>query len=335
MMRKILIGEIDESDNFLDKEEINNVFKKENIDNLSFEGGDILVKTSYMGFIDTFYLACKNKKAIALYPHDFFNLFLQNLSLHINLNPEKYRELFTISEPLGLGKTTLLASALDEYSFDDFIQKISDQLKKLIKFDISIDLTTTTFHSNVFYNTCLMDMGKEFYEYVMLNSASNPNFSEDRIPCFNVYGEVEDWQKVIDKITYLGKLFHLEDYSEYFVRTLKIIKDCDYEKDKLKWDNFFYYDTNEKVFSGNINFFFLYDSRKRMLNNTVVYECESIRIGLWMKKENYIEQIVRVPFEQQFITKRIKKEIISGFCGVNYDYNKHEYRVCNAYGIKK
>lgn len=205
-----------------------------------------LIQTSNKGFHDSLYMAYAQHLTFGLRPDHVWIMIMQSLSKHVELNAEKFRHLFTESK-----KKEKLTVEIEHNQFIQFIDSMAKQLGSKIKFDPVLDFTTSTPITIAVSKVSLMSMCKSFFDYACS--------TECGVPDINVYGTVEDWNKIIEKLSVLGQLFDLKDWTNTLIQVVTKIRDCD-ANDKEFWSEIYKYNggSGGPFVSGWIMAFYLY-----------------------------------------------------------------------------
>lgn len=276
-------------------------------------------ETSTKGFVDAFEIAYKTSSPLELRPDMFFIVIMQSLSKHIEKNVEKYRNLFTDSK-----EKQLLFKEVELDDYQAFIDSIGEQLREKIKFDPSVKFSTSTQISTTVNDVTLMNVCKEYYNYMMLTNCVEISAPKEGITEFHVYGTIDDWNQLINKVNYIGTTFELRFWTDYVTKVLTYIRDCNYN-DKAFWDNAYKYKGSA---TGWFLAFFLYTKDGKLTSWK--------RIGDYFGG-SYPDQITTTPFVYIRLAEKKDMELLSGLCGVYKDNVTGAISPCIgwAYGTKK
>lgn len=121
---------------------------------------------------------------------DLWIVIAQGIAEHIHKNADKLRKKFVDHD----GKKKLVVEAL---TYEDCVEKIHLAIKNEIKNPdfaslMACDFSTSDITSKTAASVCLMASMKHFFEYKIILCCGIPNIILD--------GELEDWQKLIDKV---------------------------------------------------------------------------------------------------------------------------------------
>lgn len=179
-------------------------------------------------FVQMIHCAFAEHYKISLIPDSIWPVIAQNFSLHINENSEKYRYVFVNHE--GKKKISIIRNGFvkefekNDWSsvFPEFAEKITDIIGKKNSTLVLEHFSTTGRSDFMSYQVVLMDMVKEYFEYIVHTRCG--------IPEFNIKGSVDDWNKMRIKIQRFRE-FDLDDWVnnlEYFIdNMIKIVNGDD------------------------------------------------------------------------------------------------------------
>ncbi len=149
-------------------------------------------------------LAYSNHHGIALSPDVIYNIVLQGISIHVNRQPEKYRDLL-VSFDSGKQEITCVNDALVRGAWDNnwgacivaLMREVvarapQDSILKLAD-PMGVSFSTTTAEVEaVAHAAALMDVTSAFYTYVVRTRCG--------IPFVDVLGQREDWELLATKL---------------------------------------------------------------------------------------------------------------------------------------
>lgn len=148
--------------------------------------------------------AWSQHRPVALSPDVIWMLICQQLSHHINQNPEKYKSLFVSHE----GKKEIcIQSSTDLYSedvdwagiIDGFASTLSLNTTEGVTNSLIANFSTTGVNERLASEITLMDVAKPFFEYKVFYVACG-------IPYITITGTPEDWKSIIEKARILESI---------------------------------------------------------------------------------------------------------------------------------
>ncbi|CAF4262331.1 unnamed protein product [Rotaria sp. Silwood2] len=167
-------------------------------------------------FVGTVLIAYSHHYSLELSVEDIWVAIAQGVSIHLNENAEKYRQLFVSHE----GKKKLIVSVDDLLiSTDERASKVNlsipvihwpkavHRMGDLIKANIKVDLATvitqpfsqTTNVQQAVFDACLMDTVKSYFDYDFSILCG--------IPQVTLLGSPDDFQSIIDRLNQLEIFF--------------------------------------------------------------------------------------------------------------------------------
>lgn len=154
---------------------------------------------------------CHN--SVILNPHDIWIMITSELARHVNLNPEKFRSIFTDSDDKK--EIIVMSVSLTEMPMDLLVGKLRDE----VLFDASMLLpkfTTNTKMINEFQLAIFCDMSSPYYNYSMYRCG---------IKSIKLAGIIDDWLLIRTELGNINKTFSKcdESLTEYFTRANDII----------------------------------------------------------------------------------------------------------------
>tara|TARA_Y100000389_G_scaffold186079_1_gene206099 strand:- start:161 stop:1216 length:1056 start_codon:yes stop_codon:yes gene_type:complete len=168
-------------------------------------------------FVLMVHLAFKDHYSLKISPDTIWMVIIQGFSVHINKNPEKYRDRFVNHE----GKIEIsiirdnFSSSVEDNKWTDVFPEFAEKITDIIGSDNSklvLEEFTTTGPSDFMgFQVVLMDLVKEFFDYRC--------YTRCGIPEFDIKGTVEDWQKIKSKCQEFRKfdLGYWIDNLDYFL----------------------------------------------------------------------------------------------------------------------
>jgi hypothetical protein len=192
------------------------------------------------------HVAFAQHKNLEIHPEDIHLLVTHQIGTHVNLNPDKYKNLFTKSNEK---KKLIVDVSIDviankkEFSktMHEFCNKmdLDDGIKECFESDFSESSNNIKLCSKM----SLMDSASKFYDYGMHTKCG--------IPEFHIYGTTEDWNKLKKKIQILDKI-DLGTYKKKLEEFIdEVLKSFTTDNNKF-WVNFYKY-TEKENFSGSVD----------------------------------------------------------------------------------
>lgn len=214
-------------------------------------GIDSLVNYDYHSFFQGMYEAYAQHRPFVLSPDMIWLLISQGFAQHVNNNSEELRKYFVDFN----GKVSLVVrndsinlenpQSPWEHVFPEFSKQISYFAGTDLVNTLTCDFTTTTDVSRVASQITIMEAMKSYFEFIVLTIGCG-------IPEITLEGTPEDWQKVLDKSTYLRK-YKLDWWIDEITPILKeFVKASKGKIDKDFWQSMFKYHTQKKYGAPNI-----------------------------------------------------------------------------------
>ena len=253
--------------------------------------------------------------------------FLLGLSIHINQNAEKYRdvlvdfkgkkEIIVIHNGLVMGNP----NNTWEDVFPVFEQSISTLIKdaNIAKYIVP-DFSTTTPIDKTCAQIALMDITKSYFSYVVMTKCG--------IPVVYIDGVKEDWLSILGSINTLLPMFELDTWAKKLSNIIsEIISVYDGNDNKSFFDNIYKYQSmsgGDRV-SGWITEFFPYIVEtkgwgKNMETSLVKQETRSR--SDFFKTSYFPSSICSVPFVWDYLGQKFDMNFFAGFCGFDESQNE-------------
>ena len=277
-------------------------------------------------FISVMTTAFCQHKSISFKPDVFKILITHGVATHINLDPEKYRNIFVSHEDkqkitirrddFVLGKKNPWHEVIDCFS-DQINKYIGNDIHQLIK----NDFTTTGLNERIASEIVLMDCVKAFFEYTVLTRCG--------FPYIILNGTPDDWNKLLNDFEGLKILnkTHNMGLDNWFDKLTPIMKEiCNTVPQQTSnesfWNSMYNYESGSgsQYISGWLTNFYPYitDSKtlysNPMLNNALQIKPNSIPCGL-----------SKVPFVWDYYGKDYPMILCSGIIGASvYEHESTE-----------
>jgi len=283
--------------------------KKQNVKKVQDDLNEELHVSSVHSIIFAAHVAFCYHKNLEIHPEDIHLLITHQIGKHINLNSEKYRKLFTKNDKK---ENIILDVPIDiiknKKEFIETIYKFCDNmnLNDNIKDLFESDFSTSTENDKLCSKMSLMNTASKYYDYTMCTKCG--------IPEFHIYGTIEDWKKLKNKIQILDVI----DLGEYKKKLENFLDEVilSYTTDNNKfWINYYKF-TEKNDFSGSIDKInghilklFWYDN-----GDNIISSCDNFTKTINAKSFNQDYKIVDIDW--LCLGKIFHYKLISGFMGV-------------------
>jgi hypothetical protein len=267
-------------------------------------------------YIAALHTAFAEHYAFILNPDDIWQLILQGLSIHINQNSEKYRDVlvdFKGKKEIVVRHDGLVQGDQNNTwskVFPVFEESIAGLIKNadLAKYIVP-EFSTTTELDKTCFRISLMDITKSYFSFVVMTKCG--------IPVINIDGIKEDWLQILGNIQALLPLFEMQEWADKLSNIIcKIVSVYDGIEDKKFFDSIYKYQSmsgGDRV-SGWITEFFPYivkneGSGKNGKSELVKHE------GPYFKTACFPSSISSVPFVWEYLGQKFNMNFFAGFCG--------------------
>ena len=261
-----------------------------------------------------FVWAYKNHRPITISPDIFWLLIIQAFSNHVSNCSEKLRHMFVNFK--GKKNLSIIRDDLNFYEltsedwekeiFPEFVQKITKYTGQDITETLTPNFTTTTPVSLAVGQLTIMSTMKHYFKYYC-------EFAGCGFPYITIEGTIEDWNKIIDKLSNLAKY----DFKWFTEKTIPIINkiietkkgniDTQFWKTMIKIkDSEGYYDPG--YVNGWFVSFFPFDKDGERLYDSI------------STKDEPQNEVQRVSFKLKIINKGTYDcDFLAGFVGLTQD----------------
>lgn len=257
-----------------------------------------------------------------LNPDDIWLLILQGLSIHINQNAEKYRDVLVDFK--GKKEIVVRHDGLTQGNPDNtwvevfpfFEQAITSLIKDAnITKHIVPDFSTTTPIDKTCAQITLMDITKSYFSYVVMTKCG--------IPVVYIDGVKEDWLTILGSINTLLPMFELDEWAKKLSNIIcEIISVYDGNDNKEFFNNIYKFKSMSggDIVGGWITDFFPYivETKGRGKNATQ----EFVKAGNNFRTEHFPSSICSAPFLWDYYGQKINMNFFAGFCG--FDESQYE-----------
>jgi len=190
------------------------------------------------GLIVSWHLAFAHHYTVRMSPDDILMNIINQIAIHVSLNPEKYRGIFVDHD--GKKQININSDDVKEKNWGKILKDFCDQIQKSVHEDvfenILADFSTTTPLRNIISQVGLMNTVQEYFEYCVDTACG--------VPKVELEGDLEDWIKLLKKVdSLLSKFDDLDHWRQRLIPTLeKFIETVDPEKEiDIKWWQSFYH----------------------------------------------------------------------------------------------
>lgn len=269
------------------------------------------------GFLSTVHQAYNDHRPLALSPDHFWLTIAQGLAKHINLNAEKLRHKFVDFE----GKKQIIVERNGfkkgspnndwEDCFDEFSEKIQSYIGKKRDLIVS-DFSTTGHIEKAASEVVLMDAVQSYFSYMVKTLCGFPSITLE--------GEVEDWEKLLDKVYYMSEL-GLTWWTDYLIPVIdKVLDSTKGNVDKDFWNSFLKVGggSGGPYISGWINVLFPYLKDNRV-NNYISKWAKNSGMGSGPTPEVFPCGLSSVPFVWNYFGNMINMRFVAGVIGASQD----------------
>lgn len=208
------------------------------------------------GFLSMAHKAFAEHLPLLISPDDIWHIFLSQVSIVINNDPEKYRHTFVNHEGkkiIRVQNDNLVKDLVNKQMNDEWesiFPKFEKQLNESVLVDLGLKFSTTTKTHYTVSQILVMSSLQSYFEYRVLTMCG--------IPEIRISGTVEDWNNLDKKIKMIcNRIFQSFDknYSEFIEQCIKVLED---NGDSQYWEHFYHYESNKgsgspNVISGLIN----------------------------------------------------------------------------------
>jgi hypothetical protein len=255
------------------------------------------------------HVAFAQHKNLEIHPEDIHLLVTHQIGTHINLNSEKYKNLFTKSDEKKKLIVVVPIDVIDnKKEFSKTIYKFCDKmdLDDSVKEFFESDFSESSDNIKLCSKMSLMETASKFYDYGMLTMCG--------IPEFHIYGTTEDWIKLKKKIQILDKI-DLGLYKKKLENFIdEVLKSFTTDNNKF-WINFYKY-TEKNDYSGSFD----------AINGHILKLFWYINKKRFIKSENFSDTIPAESLLTDFKVIDIdwlcmgnlrKFKLVTGFMGVS------------------
>lgn len=214
-------------------------------------------------FIAALHIAFANHHSFTITPDLIWQIIIQGVSQHINMNAEKYREKFVTFE--GKQKIEIIRNEFntDDFKknpwdncFPEFFEKITQVVGGENAASVVHQFSTTTDIEFCSFIVTLMDMTKEYLNFIVSTRCG--------VPEYKILGTNDDWQTMLTKIQKFRE-FDLSDWVDRLEEIIHEMQDaCNGNGNVEWWKSFYKYKSNSgsNTINGNVLKLFPYLKKK-------------------------------------------------------------------------
>lgn len=191
------------------------------------------------GFMQAIHTAFSKHLPIMLVPDDIWHVFLSQISLLINQDPEKYRDSFVShkgKEIIRIREDGLMAGNI-KYSkmWESVFPRFEESMNELMKLDMNVKFTTTTKAHYTVSQIIIMDSMKAFFDYRVKTKCGFPEI--------RVGGTTEDWGLLQRKMGEVCEKTFVDwdknNYKEIIDECKNVLND---DGNPKFWENLYHYE---------------------------------------------------------------------------------------------
>lgn len=275
---------------------------------------------SYNGFVSAVHCAFQNHYPLKIDPDDLWIVFLTQLSLRINENPEGFRNIFVSHE----GKEMIVVRN-DSLEMDNMSKKnkeywenvfpvFEEKMNEKMKIEMNVSFSTTTIERYIVSQMTVMDAMKSYFSYKVHTCCG--------IPEVRIGGTKDDWVKLYGKIKELCEKVFSKEWLPGFQRFIgEAINIIDSKGNPLYWEGFYYYNGPSGGSGGD------YPTTSGFINELFPLDNEG-KAGKTYKDSRdtntYPKLMSDVPFIWEYYGYEYKCTFRSGMTEVVYDLEKNQ-----------
>ena len=265
------------------------------------------------------YISFANHIPLEFTPDLIYNVILQSISQHVQINPEKYRHIFCTHQgkkQLVTQNDSLIKGDYNnnwEVSIKDLGNQIINNIpSEKIKDLVNTKFSTTLIPEETAHISVFMDIVKHYFEYKVVTRCG--------IPYIDVMGTQTDWKNLKEKIKSILLELELNDwYYDLEIILNNFINAFDNIIDKDFWDkiyNFYGYFGSGgcETISGWIIKFFLYidGEKNQAIGNDKIVQYDP---------DIFPKGITKTEFIWEYFSNQYKMYLIAGNVGVSINEN--------------
>ncbi|BCS83495.1 DUF4419 superfamily protein [Cotonvirus japonicus] len=333
----------------LDLTEQDLIVEKSNIFHQIYELEKTIQRSKSNALFDMLYYAWANHVPVKIRPDDLWLLILSQFAIHVNLNPEPYRQFF--ADKNNLNGVTTLEVKYDDHNdistvpIDDFIDKITNGLENRITSnnlvrEFQCDFSTSNKFTTLTSKIIFMYLSEKFFSYKMLLSCGIPSIELD--------GTLEDWEQFRKKITMIvGTVSGAQEESNISIKnwTLQLLDIANQIINSIKnpetgvkfMEKMFYIERcgsgSQESLQGWIVNLFLYNKEFTRINHVYVPYTHDYGSNNIIFLNDFAEFIVKCPFELVSLSGTENYTINSGIFGFNIENG--QLRTITGFNVTK
>jgi hypothetical protein len=278
--------------------------------------------------------AYKDHRPLVLSPDMFWLLITQGLALHINNNPDEFRDRFRVGErpeEIEVRHDGLYKGSPEnpwEEVFEDFCHKIEVRIGEENYSQIVTLFSTTGRVERVANAIVLMDCVKSYFQFGLHTRCG--------IPQVVLEGSVADWEKLRDKTESLGKTYAMSWWTRRLLPILnRVSRNAAGKDDPQLWQTLYKQinGSGGPYVSGWIADFFPYVGHDEPKYQNPAFRNES-RPEKWEQRpwawcittHDLPSPLSKVPFQWHYKEKQFRMELLAGFVGFTQDIETLQLR---------
>jgi len=277
---------------------------------------EAVIPAPYHAFLAASHMAYDEHRPLILSPDILWLMIAQGTALHVNSDPEKYREKFVNFEgkqDIIVRDDTFIKGALEnpwERIFSMFSKEIGKRIGKENHERLVLNFSTTGPVEKAANEVILMDTVKNYFELIFQTRCG--------IPEVILEGKAEDYALIRDKAKEIGNEYDLNWWMKELLPTLYRIADNIAGKDDPDlWANWYKLDNGSggPYIGGHIvNFFPYLKGKEGVFNRRSSFP----KGGLWngIQTEDVPSALSSVPFKWEYYTDIFDMSFIAGFVGI-------------------
>lgn len=274
--------------------------------------------------------AFDNHLPLVLNPDIIWNTIIQNISIHINKDPDKYRDIYVShtgeKELVVIRDNFIMGDKNNDWNgvSKEFVDKIIENCKSnILNNAMKLRFSTTTLIQDTVHNLNFMDMVKAYFSYIVLTRCG--------IPYIDIEGTQEDWINLKNSLNVLDELELFNWKNKLIVIIDNFINAFDDTKENnFEFWNGIFYKTGRNMSASDTTIINGWICNLFLYTNDLVYIDHS-NDNIAIKPKEFITGRVSTPFIWKYYGTDYNMSFISGFVGVKI-YNEEEKSITPELG---
>jgi len=271
--------------------------------------------------------AYQDHRSLVLSPDMFWLLVTQGLAVHVNNNPDEFRETFRVGqegELIEVRHDSLYKGSPEnpwEDVFDDFCQEIESRIGQENYSQIVTAFSTTGRVERVANAITLMDCVKSYFQFGLRSRCG--------IPQVVLEGSAGDWERVRDSTESLGETYALSWWTKRLLPVLdRVARNAAGEDDPELWQSLYKQvdGSGGPYISGWIADFFPYVGRDQTKSRNPAFgdvprpsEWEQEPWAWCITTDVLPSPVSKAPFTWFYEDREFNMELFAGFIGFTQD----------------